>query len=482
MKFWQKAFLAILGVVIVSINGCLYLTSRDSLALNVQQETHRALGEYHVIAAGMEETLSGLRAETSAVPTASGLSSAMSALANYYAKQDVYVALERSHRVLFSNLPGAAHSALQTTVGPAAHDVLTMAQQGGAHYLYLAGPLDGVPGGYTFTYVTNLAPLYRSNARLTHYLILVSVVTETMLALALLAILRRLTRPIRLMQGATRKIAGGVYDERVRIAGRDEFHDLAENFNRMAAAVQDKVQALDRAVHDKQKLMDNLAHELKTPLTAIKGHAHYLQNAHSDEESRMKSAGYIVGAVDRMQELVHKILDMALVRNSKLALGEVRPIDLLRDVCSLTAPKLEVRRMTLDSLCVLDDPLMGDATLLQSLLINLIDNAAKASPDGATITLRAYRAEFPTLEVRDTGRGMAEDQVSRIWEPFYRVDPGRTRSVGGVGLGMSLCREIARLHGAQLAIQSSLGHGTTVRLVFTTPLQLHENSVTLPPL
>lgn len=481
MKFWQKSFLAILGVVIVSINGCLYLTSRYSFSLNVQQETNRALGEYHVIAAGIDETLIGIRSQQSAVPTASVLSSAMRALADYYSKQDVYIALQQSHSVIFSNLPAAARSGLRSQPGSSAHDVLTIRRQGGTHYLYIVGSVHGLSGQYTFTYVTNLAALYNNYARLVHYLILVSVVTESLLALALLAILQRLTRPIRLMQQATRKIAGGVYDERVRIVGRDEFHDLAENFNRMAMAVQDRIAALDTAVHDKQRLMDNLSHELKTPLTAIKGHARYLQRAHSSEQHRIKAVGYILSATDRMQELIHKILDMALIRNSKLAFEEVHPQELLREVEALTASKLHAQGITLDLQCALDEPLIGDAILLQSLLINLIDNAAKASPDHTVITLAAYRAGFPTLEVRDEGHGMAEEQLSRIWEPFYRVDSSRSRSAGGVGLGLSLCREIARLHQANLEIHTQLGHGTTVRLVFTTPLQLHENYVTSEP-
>ncbi len=478
MKFWQKAFLATLGAFIVSINGCLYLTSRYSFSLNVQQETNRVLGEYRVIATGIDQTLLGIDSRPSAVPTASVISSAMSSLADYYAKQDVYLALQQSHTVLFSNVPAAARPGLRIKTVPPAKDALTIQRRGGTHYLYIVGSIHGLHGPYTFTYVTNLAALYHSYARLTHYLILVSAVTETLLALALLAILGRLTRPIRLMLRATRKIAAGVYDERIRIAGRDEFHDLAANFNRMALAVQEKIAALDNAVHEKQRLIDNLAHELKTPLTTIKGHAQYLQSAHGQEQNRIKAAGYILSATDRMQDLVYKILDVALVRNSKLDFKEIRPAELLREVEALTATTLHEKHITLDVRCLLENPLIGDATLLQSLLINLIDNGAKSSPDHSVITLSAYVDGFPTLEVRDSGCGMAEEQLSLIWEPFYRVDPARSRRSGGVGLGLSLCREIARLHQANLEIQSQLGQGTTVRLVFTTPLQPHENSVT----
>jgi len=176
-----------------------------------------------------------------------------------------------------------------------------------------------------------------------------------------------------------------------------------------------------------------------------------------------------------------KILDVAVVRNSTLDLKEIRPAELLREVEALTATTLHEKHITLDVRCLLENPLIGDATLLQSLLIHLIDNGAKSSPDHSVITLSAYLDGFPTLEVRDSGCGMAEEQRSLIWEPFYRADPARSRSSGGVGLGLSLCREIARLHQANPEIQSQLGQGTMVRLVFTTSLQPHENSVTSGP-
>jgi len=123
------------------------------------------------------------------------------------------------------------------------------------------------------------------------------------------------------------------------------------------------------------------------------------------------------------------------------------------------------------------EELTGDSILLQSMLVNLVDNAVKASSKNSSIELSAYFNSFPILEVRDFGCGMEEEQTALVCEPFYRVDQARSRSSGGIGLGLSLCREIAHLHGAELRINSISGIGTTVQVLFTTYLQPPENSV-----
>lgn len=478
MKFWQKSFLAILVLFVGSINICLYLTSKYSFSLNVQQETDRALGEYHFISNGIYETMSSLYYRQQAAPTASSIDSLMGSYADYYATQGVYLELIQSNKLLFSNIPASAKSGLNADKSTKSVYAMKILPSSGNHYLDIVGVISGPNRDYTLTYVRNMSQLYDSHARLTRYLIIVSTVIETLLALALLLILRKLTHPIRLMQKATRKIAGGVYDERIRIPGRDEFHDLAENFNLMAKSIQEKIDELDRNVQEKQRLIDNLAHELRTPLTAIRGYAEYLQSAHANEQNRMKAAGYIMSETDRMKDLVYKILDLALVRNSKLDLQEIHPSELLSQVESLTASKLKEKNIELEVRCALDDRLVGDSILLQSLLVNLIDNAAKASANHSVITLSAYFDSAPILEVSDSGCGMEEEQISLVCEPFYRVDEARSRSSGGVGLGLSLCREIASLHQAQLRISSQPGKGTTVRIDFTSSLQLPENYVT----
>lgn len=478
MKFWQKAFIGILAVFILSINICLYLTSKYSFSLNLKRDTDRASGEYHFIVNGVYSTLNSIYYREHAAPAPSSAESLMRSYADYYKEQNVFLELRQSGKLIFTNIPSVAMSGINAAEPAKDAYTIKVLQGSGVNYMYIVGNIGGQFGEYTLTYVRDLSELYAAHSRLTRYLITVSALVEIALTLVLLLFLRKLTYPITIMRKATRKIAGGVYDGRISIPGRDEFHDLAENFNQMASSIQEKISELDKNAQDKQRLIDNLAHELRTPLTAIRGHAEYLQCANTTELNRIKAAGYIVSEIDRMKNLAFKLLDLALAKTGKPDFQEIIPSELLHQVKAAAEAKLKAKSILLDIRSELDK-LIGDPVLLQSLLANLVDNAANASAEGSAIILSAYFDAVPALEVRDWGCGMEEAQTALVCEPFYRVDKARSRSSGGVGLGLSLCREIAHLHGAQLKISSHPGKGTAVQVIFTTPLQLSENSVTV---
>jgi len=478
VKFWQKAFIGMLVVFIVSINICLYLIAEFSYSLNMKRDTDRALGEYHFISNSLYETMDSIYYRDQALPTPSFLQSFMHSYADYYKKQSVYLELWNANKLIFSNSPSAAGA--HTEIENLTKDAYTtqVRTSNGINYLYIAGRLGGRYGNYTLVYMRDLSELYNAQSQLTRYLIMVSAAVETSMALVLLLLLRKLTNPIRAMQKATREIAGGVYSQRISVRGRDEFHDLAENFNQMASSIQEHIAELDKTVQEKQQLVDNLAHELRTPLTAIRGYAEYLQNANAREHDRITAANYILSETVRMQNLAFKLLDLALVRNSTLDSQRIIPSELMNQVQVAIEQKLKEKSIELDISCELNE-LIGDPVLLQSLLVNLVDNSVNASSPGSTIRLSAFYDTVPILEVQDFGCGIAEEQTAMVCEPFYRVDKARSRSSGGVGLGLSLCQQIARLHGAELRIKSEPGMGTTVQIVFTTLLQPSENSVML---
>ena len=104
-----------------------------------------------------------------------------------------------------------------------------------------------------------------------------------------------------------------------------------------------------------------------------------------------------------------------------------------------------------------------DADLMESLLVNLLDNAVKASKPGSEIELKAWNN---TILVRDHGKGIPEEEISRVTEAFYMVDKSRSKKAGGIGLGLAICQRIAQIHGARLSIESTLGEGTSVYVIF----------------
>lgn len=460
MKFWQKTFIATLVVFIVFINLCLFLIAKYYYSLDMKRDADRALGEYRFISNSVYQTLDSLYFRDQTMPVPDYMRSFMRSYADYYAKQQVYLELWDEERLIFSNLPSDADDAIDSDAEPANIQI-----ENGTPYLFITGKIGGHYDNYTLVYARDKSELYAAQSQLTHYLILVSMSMEIALALTLLLLLKKLTSPIRALRKAAWEIAGGVYDRRIHIKGRDEFHELAVSFNQMASGIQEKISELDRTARDKQHLVDNMAHELRTPLTAIRGYAEYLQNANAREQDRIKAATYILSETDRMQNLAFKLLELALIRNGTLEAQPIDPSQLMNAAKAATEQKWREKRIKLEVTGELRE-MTGDSVLLQSMLINLIDNAVKASSPGSTVRLSAYRDPAPVLEVRDFGCGMEEEQAAMVCEPFYRVDQARSRNAGGVGLGLSLCRQIAILHGAELRIESRPGEGTTVRIVF----------------
>jgi two-component system phosphate regulon sensor histidine kinase PhoR len=155
----------------------------------------------------------------------------------------------------------------------------------------------------------------------------------------------------------------------------------------------------------------------------------------------------------------------------KLEVHPVKVQGLFEDVYESTAEILLARKTPLVIECDID-ALKFDYDLMKSLLINLIDNASKASESGQGIKLRAYsinteyRGVFHTIEVSDCGRGIPKDEIDRITDAFYMVDRSRSKKLGGSGLGLALVKRITEAHHAKLVIESELSVGTTVKVIF----------------
>ena len=221
----------------------------------------------------------------------------------------------------------------------------------------------------------------------------------------------------------------------------------------MAARVERNVAELRETARRKQQLVDNVAHELRTPLTAVGGYAEYIQRAELSEEEKYEAAQYIVEEANRLAVMSERLLQMAA---------------LLEKAARTVAPKAAARGVALEPVRADACTVQGEAALLESLMVNLADNAVKACGPGGSVRLCARRETGRlTLTVQDTGRGMDAETLAHIGEPFYRPDKARSREQGGAGLGLALCFQIAQSHGAALSFTSAPGAGTTAAVIFT---------------
>ena len=271
-----------------------------------------------------------------------------------------------------------------------------------------------------------------------------------------------LTKPIRLLTRATKRMAAGDYDYRARQVSNDELGQLTLDFNHMAEALEENINKLEDEIQAKEDFVGAFAHELKTPLTAIIGYADMLRSRKLDEEKSLLSANYIYTEGKRLEAMSIRLLDIMVTRHGQAQFQEVQAENLflyLRDMFKTNESMQFV--YSYDKAVV-----WVESNLIITVLINLLDNACKASEPGSLIEVMGSSGEEGyRFTIKDHGMGIPEKELAKITKAFYMVDKSRSRSRNGAGLGLALCTEILSLHGSSLEIASRVGEGTSISFV-----------------
>lgn len=297
---------------------------------------------------------------------------------------------------------------------------------------------------------------------LTMYMIVITFSVMVVMSIIVALILRHSLRSLKELNATAADIAKGNYDKRVNVRGKNEIATLGTTFNQMAEAVETRTKSLEESERQKTLFMGNLTHELKTPLAAISGYAQTLLTVRLDEADEAEALGYIDEECKRLERLSKKMLRLLeLDTEQKLELHEI-PVRQLFERTGRLWKLLETKGVTLQyeehGECFL-----AEEDLMTEVLVNLVDNANKASKQGDTIRLIANDHQ---ILVQDTGCGIPEEEQKKILEPFYMIDKSRSRKNGGAGLGLALTALILKRHDVTLAIESEEGKGTTMILNF----------------
>lgn len=264
---------------------------------------------------------------------------------------------------------------------------------------------------------------------------------SVLLLISVLGFLRPLKRAVKTIGAA----AAGDYTVRMPEKGSSELKTLAHSINEMTASINEREEKLRGIAESRKRFADIL--RIKSVVT---------------DEQRRDFASAIVEEAKRLRGLSAKLLTLASTDNTPLDFADIPVAQLFSDVHATMAPVLGRRGIKLTTLHK-NAVLHIDRELFLSLLYNLIDNAAKASPDNSEIWLIQSELDGHTVvSVIDRGMGMKPDTVRRATEAFYMEDKARSRKAGGAGLGLALCDDICRRHGARLEIRSTYQKGTTI--------------------
>lgn len=233
----------------------------------------------------------------------------------------------------------------------------------------------------------------------------------------------------------------------------------------------------------RKEFVANVSHELRTPLTTVKSYTEtLLDGAIDDKDVAVQFLNVMEKETDRMTNLVQDLLELSRIDNRQMQLN-LSPID-IRSIAEDTIEaqtihaKKKGHKLLLEYEEDKDYMILGDSARIRQILHNIISNAIKYSIDPGTITMRLYKNDDIVIQLQDTGIGISEPDLHRIFERFYRVDKARSRNLGGTGLGLAIAKEMVELHGGKIKMTSKVGKGTTVTIRFQSlPEKKSKNDV-----
>ncbi len=394
----------------------------------------------------------------------------ISALANYYDSNGNWISIENAP--LVPEIPSPPRGIEGN------NRFFTLTDTG--YHVILAGPGDqvgtvlsqgeiesGLPiivDGNTVGFMVTRQPIIRANPEETAFLDRIKQIyilsTVGVIALALiLAFLfsRTLTRPIRELTAATARVAAGDLAQEVPVRSRDELGELAASFNQMNAR-------LAQSLNLRRQMTADIAHELRTPLSVILGHA---EGVHDGVLApSIETFEIIRDEASRLEKLVDDLRTLSRADADELPIERqaVAPATLLKDVQAAHSHRAEQKNITLSIQVAPNLPeIVVDPGRMMQVLSNLVDNALRYTPEGGRVLLSTKMAnEKLEIRVQDSGPGAAEGELDHIFDRFYRSDPSRQRDEGGSGLGLAIARAIVEKHDGHIWAESKPGEGLTI--------------------
>ncbi len=401
----------------------------------------------------------------------------------------------------------------QTDLNSFAIDAATAGEHGAGLYKnYLDEPVIGV---YRWLDGQSLALIAEINQKeafipariLARNILLIGSIATGLLLSGIYLLSRRITKPIAAITEAAIRLENGELEQSIPVVSQDEIGFLAQTFNRMAqqlqesfaaletnnqelesrvkertAELEDAKEAAESATRTKSSFLANMSHELRTPLNSIIGYSEILQEEAEmgGNEGMVPDLQKIQGSSKNLLNLINSILDLSKIEAGRMEL-HLEPLsikDLAQDVMDTIHPVAEVKlnHVVLENTSSVD-VIISDPGKVRQCLLNLLSNANKFTEEGQIIlrikTIKHQSENYLEFTVTDTGTGMEQDQLAKIFEAFTQADNTSTRRYGGTGLGLTITREFIHMLGGTVSAQSEVGKGST----FTILIPEHVPSV-----
>lgn len=458
MKLWKKLSLMTVLVMLVAMvaSGLAVIYYETQYNQEKTIENYEQQLKFTSYSLG-KELESGIRAGYNEVTMNSYVDFVMRRL-----EGDQYI-LIKDNQVIFNRTPyDLAKPEDERWGGEEPHSIILRREN---NYYLIAGKKISIAGSseYKLVLIQDISQLYEGLRQQAVYSLIIYLCAAFISIVLIFLITRRILKPLRELQSAALDISGGNLKRRAAVRARDEIGSVAKAFNAMADRIENQVTELEQESERRKQLLGSLTHELKTPMTSIIGYSDTLLHVNLKWEQKQRALYHIKEECSRLERLGSKLMSlMGLYDNDSICMEEISMQELFEQTAQIEKHPLNNRGIKLECLCSMEKRKV-DRDLFESLLINLIDNSAKASKEGDTIYLIG---EGNRITVRDQGCGIPKEEIARVTEAFYMVDKARSRKEGGCGLGLALCSKIATLHGAKLLIESEVGEGTQISVIF----------------
>lgn len=276
-------------------------------------------------------------------------------------------------------------------------------------------------------------------------------------------------RRINRMKRATKEVANGNFDSILPVHNRDEFDELAEDFNQMTTSLKESHEEIERQEERRRQFMADASHEMRTPLTTINGLLEGLEYHAIPEDQQENAIRLMKNETERLIRLVSENLDYEKIRTNQISIvvKKFNATQALQMIVTQLKAKAAAENNQLILETSEDIDVFADYDRFVQIMVNIIQNAIQFTTDGE-IRVKIEKGYLETIvQISDTGIGMNEEQIVNIWDRYYKADPSRkNRKFGESGLGLPIVQQLVRLHKGRIDVESELGKGTTFTITF----------------
>lgn len=359
--------------------------------------------------------------------------------------------------------------ALRNTIGYETRHSATV----GRDFLYVARLVENRPSAAAYgnvRFIRLSMPLEDVQTRIDEIrwdIFVAGILVLLVVAVVSIVVSRRIATPMVQIARSVQRIRTGNLDERIVVTSDDEIAHVAEAINELVDKLKSDIVQLTKLEQVRKEFLENVSHELRTPIFAIQGFLETLLNGAVDDPSVNRSFLEKAQAnATRLNALLEDLINISQIESGEMKMSfRYFPIgEFLQSVAREIQPVASQNNVTLavDLQTPNGTEVFGDKERLRQVLSNLIENGLKYNRKGGEVCLSTEeKDEVVRISVRDTGLGIPDEHVSRIFERFYRVDKDRSREVGGTGLGLAIVKHIIEAHGSTTEVESVVGKGTT---------------------